>query len=393
MSFINTLKTAFIALLSNKVRSLLTMLGVIIGVFAVVSLIALGQGLQNYISNQFDELGSNLIFIATGRANFTNDPGLSLADNDLKEKHVNLIKDFAGEYISYISPSIRVGKTVEYKNNTYYADVNGANENAYFIYNYELERGRWYSHYDVVSKNKVAVLGPEATRELFGNSDPIGRKIKVEGENFEIIGLTKTKGPDFDNNVNIPYTVSMEIFDLESISHIIIKVKKSESVTATMSYVRSALSRDLEDDEFSVLSQQDLLSSIQNILNALTFGIGAIAAISLLVGGIGIMNIMLVSVTERIREIGLRKALGATPNNIATQFLLEAILLSVTGGIVGIALGYVGMLIMRNFLNATVPLWAVSMAFGFSALVGIVFGTYPAYKASKKDPIEALRYE
>jgi putative ABC transport system permease protein len=216
---------------------------------------------------------------------------------------------------------------------------------------------------------------------------------KVKDDTYEIIGILKTKGRSFDNTALAPYTSIKDTLEIKNYSSIVMKSYKDVSTDTTMRQVKNAVLRDLNEDEFTVMSQQDILSSIQNILQMLTLRLGAIAAISLLVGGIGIMNIMLVSVTERTREIGLRKAIGATPNEIASQFLIESILLSILGGSIGIIIGWLSSLGARAFLRTEVPWWAVLIAFSFAALVGIIFGTYPAIKASKKDPIEALRYE
>ena len=202
-------------------------------------------------------------------------------------------------------------------------------------------------------------------------------------------------GSSLDRRVFLPYTSAKKFFNIQRFSGLVMKAKESESVDSAMKRVELSLLRDLDNDQFTVISQKDLLSSFSSILSTITLGIGAIAAISLLVGGIGIMNIMLVTVTERTREIGLRKAVGATPNNIALQFLIEATSLSVLGGLIGILLGVITANLIRIYGNfdAALPLWSILLAFGFSALVGIAFGTYPALKAAKKDPIEALRYE
>lgn len=393
MSFAETFRTALKSLLSNKIRSFLTMLGVIIGVFAVISLVALGRGIQNYITGQFEALGSNLIFVTPGKVGVGKDPALALSNNKLSEKHIELIKTYAGDLIADITPSIRVGKNVQYKTKEYFATVVGGDASAKIIFNRKMTAGNFFTEADVRSKRKVAAIGPITVKELFSSSDPIGKRIKIENTYYTVIGVMESKGPDFDDTVSIPYTSAKETFNIEYLSTIIIKAKNPDDIDLLMRRVRIALMRDLKEDEFTVLSQQDILSSIQNILKALTLGIGAIAAISLLVGGIGIMNIMLVSVTERIKEIGLRKALGATPFSIGLQFLMESVMLSVSGGFIGLMLGELSSLIARNFIKTEVPLWSVGLAFGFSVAVGMLFGTYPAYKASKKDPIEALRYE
>ena len=393
MNLIATFKTANKSLYSNKVRTVLTMLGVIIGVFAVVMLVAIGKGAQNYITDQFEALGSNLIFVSPGKAGFGNDPAARFSKNKLSEKHVNLIKLNAGSSVKEITPYVTSADNVKYKTKTYYASIVGVNEQAASTFNYKIEKGRFYSEVEVKNKKRVAVIGKSTITELFSNSNPIGKRIKIGDDNYEIIGTFAEKGQNFDDGIIIPYTSVMDTFDIKNFSSIVLKVKDENNIDFAMKQIELAVLRDLKQDDFSVLSQTDILSSIQNILSVLTTGIGAIAGISLLVGGIGIMNIMLVSVTERTREIGLRKAVGATPFNIAFQFLVESILLSVGGGTIGLIIGYLGSLAPRAYIRTEVPWWAVLLAFGFSVFVGIVFGTYPAIKASKKDPIESLRYE
>lgn len=393
MNLVDTFRTANRSLYSNKVRTILTMLGVIIGVFAVVMMVALGKGAQNYITDQFEALGSNLLFVSPGKAGFGNDPAARLSKNKLSDKHVNLIKLNAPDSYKEITPYVTAGDNVKYKTKTYYASLIGINEDGDKMFNYEIDKGRYFSSVESKSKKKVAVVGPSVIKELFGTVNPIDKKIKIGEDTYTVIGTFKEKGQNFDDGIVAPYMSVMETFHIKYYTSIVLKAKDEKNIDLAMKQIELAVMRDLKKDDFSVLSQKDILSSIQSILNILTTGIGAIAGISLLVGGIGIMNIMLVSVTERTREIGLRKAVGATPFNIATQFLVESILLSVGGGIIGLILGYLGSLAPRAFIRTEVPWWAVLVAFGFSVFVGMVFGTYPAIKASRKDPIESLRYE
>jgi putative ABC transport system permease protein len=389
------LKTSFRSLMSNKTRTFLTMLGIIIGVFAVISLISIGQGIQNYVTGQFGKLGSNLIFVTPGKLNLRGDPGANFNANKLDEKHLRLIENYASDYVINVTPILEIGKTVSYKNKTYYTELQATNELGNITYSVEIETGKYFSRSDVNSNSRVAVLGATAALELFPNQDPIGKNVKVDDKSFEVIGVAKEKGSSLDRRVFIPYTTAKHIFNIDKFSAIVMTSKFNDNVDTAMKRVEIAILRDLKEDQFTVISQKDLLSSFQNILSTITIGIGAIAAISLLVGGIGIMNIMLVTVTERTSEIGLRKAVGATPNNIATQFLVEAMSLSVLGGLIGMTLGILLALIVRTYFNfdAEVPSWSIFLAFGFSVMIGVIFGTYPAIKAAKKDPIEALRYE
>jgi len=391
-------RTALNALNANKIRSALTMLGVIIGVFAVVTMISIGRGLQNYITDQFNELGSNLLFVVPGNfaeAGFGNDPASFYSRNKLEEKHVDMIKTNLKQYDLKVTPHISIGETARYKTKEYYTTIEAVNYQAEDIFNYVVNKGRFFTKTDEKSKAKVAILGKVVVDELFANSNPVGKKIKLGGDTYEVIGTFKEKGVNYDRGTIIPYTSAKESFEIENVTDISIKAKNSEDLSRLTSEIKRVLIRDMKEEDFSIMSQEQILTSINDILRMLTIGLGAIAAISLIVGGIGIMNIMLVSVTERTREIGLRKAVGATPANISTQFLLESTTLSVSGGVIGLLLGYATTILTRQLLNirTELPWWSVVLAFGFAALVGIVFGTYPAISAGKKDPIEALRYE
>lgn len=388
--------TAFKALTSNKLRSFLTMLGVIIGVFSVVSLVSLGTGLQNYITDEFNELGTNLIFISPGKvstSSFGDDPAKLLSKNKLDEQHLDLINTYAAENITAVSPYVIVGENIDYKTKTYYAEITGLSAEGQTMISYQINEGRFFTKAEETGKAKVAVIGADVDKELFGAKSPLGAKVRIGDNLYEITGVFKEKGSNYDDQILVPYTSAMESFKIELFSSVIAQVASADKVDIAITQTEQALLRDLDPDDFTVLSQGDFLESIQSILGMLTLALSAIAAISLLVGGIGIMNIMLVSVTERIKEIGLRKALGATPKNIALQFLTESILLSVTGGIIGLVLGVLLTQLVQSFVRAEIPFYAIALAMGFSILVGVVFGTYPAINAGKKDPIEALRYE
>lgn len=392
-SFNETLNTAIVALLANKARSFLTTLGIIIGVFSVVMMISLGRGVQNYITDEFDALGSNLIFISPGQVSFSGDPANAFSRNKLDDKHVRMINTYASEHVTHVTPYYLVGANVEYKTNKLYGEIVGADESAVDILNYPLKEGSNFTSAQVKAKAKVAIIGKVVAEELFGDLSPIDKRVKVDSDSYTVIGIFEEKGANYDDQLLIPYTTVSDAFDIKNYSSIVAKVDAPENVDIAMREVELALLRDMKEDEFTVLSQQDILKTIQETLGTLTLGLGLIAGISLVVGGIGIMNIMLVSVTERIWEIGLRKALGATSRIIAFQFLTESVILSIVGGLVGLGLGWVGTVISQNFIRAEIPISAVFVSFGFSAFVGIVFGTYPAIDASKRDPIESLRYE
>jgi len=389
------LSTASKALLLNKVRSFLTMLGVIIGVFAVISLVSLVGGVQEYVVSSFEDLGSNLIFVVNGKIEMgqRQTAGSALVSTNLKEKHVDMIKSTAKDYVDYITPQSQTYQTIKYKTEEYFLLLLGVNYEANDIFNSNIERGRYFNRVEQENSSRVVVLGNNLGKKFFGEENPIGKKIKINGKSYEVVGLLAKKSPNYDESVILPYTTVMDEFSATGITSIVVKVKDNVDLEQAQQQVKLALLKDLKEDKFTVMTQEDILESIQNILNMLTIALASISGISLLVGGIGIMNIMLVSVAERTKEIGLRKALGATSSDIKNQFMAEAILISSLGGVLGLLLGWVTTIAIRPLIKAVIPVWAIPLALGFSLAVGIIFGTYPAVNASKKDPIEALRYE
>ena len=389
------LSTASKALLLNKVRSFLTMLGVIIGVFAVISLVSLVGGVQEYVVSSFEDLGSNLIFVVNGKIEMgqRQTAGSALVSTNLKEKHVDMIKSIAEDYVDYITPQSQTYQTIKYKTEEYFLLLLGVNYEANDIFNSSIERGRYFNRVEQENSSRVVVLGNNLGKKFFGEENPIGKKIKINGKSYEVVGLLAKKSPNYDESVILPYTTVMDEFSATGITSIVVKVKDNVDLEQAQQQIKLALLKDLKEDKFTVMTQEDILESIQNILNMLTIALASISGISLLVGGIGIMNIMLVSVAERTKEIGLRKALGATSSDIKNQFMAEAILISSLGGVLGLLLGWVTTIAIRPLIKAVIPVWAIPLALGFSLAVGIIFGTYPAVNASKKDPIEALRYE
>jgi putative ABC transport system permease protein len=394
MDIKETIATSIGALTLNKVRSLLTMLGVVIGVFAVISLVSLVEGVQNYVEDQFEDLGSNLIFVASGNVGYQGGrPGENLSSSNLKEKHLDLIETEARDYIEYVTPTIQTLKTVKYKTNSYYSSVIGVSYNADKIFAIYPKEGRFFNRSEQNTSSKVVIIGNVLYTKLFGNENPVKKNVKIDGHSYEVLGYLEKKNPDYDEALIIPYTTLRDDFEGTTIISIVAKARSGVDIKEAVERVELALYRDLNDDEFTVLTPDDILESIDSILGILTIALAAIAGISLLVGGIGIMNIMLVSVTERTKEIGLRKALGATSRDIKRQFMIEAVLISALGGLIGLLFGWLVTVLIKSFINASVPFWAIPLSLGFSILVGVVFGTYPAAKASEKDPIEALRYE
>ena len=393
MNKLETLNIAIKALSVNKARTLLTMLGVIIGVFAVVSLTSLVKGVQNYVTDEFEKLGSNLLFVSPGRSAINRDPALAYTDNKLKESHLDLIDQYAGDLVKSTTPWVTLGKTVEYKSKNYFGILVGGNEKFADILNIRTSEGSLFTQNDVRTGAKVVVLGSEVKKTLFGSKKATGEIIRVDGKSMKVIGVAEEKGSDWDIQIYAPYTMLDRTFDADDIANIMVKLNDDRDVELATKNVELALLRNLKKDEFSVMSQKEILDEVKNILGILQLGLGAVAGISLIVGGIGIMNIMLVSVTERTREVGLRKALGATSRDIGTQFLAESVLISATGGFIGLILGYTATFLVQSIIRAEVPWWAVLLALGFSSIVGVAFGTYPAILASKKDPIVSLRYE
>jgi len=392
------------AIWRNKTRSILTMLGVIIGVMAVILLLAIGSGIQSYITKQFDSLGSNTIIVTPGQVfnssgGFNNSSGPpSLNKSKLSLDDVREIKKLR-EYVVDASAAYTGSADLAYRGKTKKgATVFGATASYQNVRNTTVTKGRFFEASDDEGKRRVVVLGPKLATDVFGEVDPVGKKISLSETTFTVIGVTEAKGggfggPSFDEFIYMPLSTAHSLFNTEQIVNISVKVVDQSKIAPGILAIKKQFLTHMKEDEFSVFDQKQLLDTINGILSIITTGLGGIAAISLLVGGIGIMNIMLVSVTERTREIGLRKALGATPNIIMAQFLIESSVLSVMGGGIGVGLSYGITLIMQQFFPATVTLWSVSLAFVVSAATGIIFGVLPARKAARLSPIEALRYE
>jgi len=395
MNLKELLRLSIGALRANKLRSLLTMLGVIIGVFAVILLVSLGTGLQAYITDQISGLGSNLIFVVPGSsgARAGGSQTNKLVINDAR----NLSNGLQG--IADVGPIVQQIVTLKYKNHTDKGTtVLGTTSNyPQIIVSVLMEQGRFFTLPQERLGSHVAVIGQTVNKDLFIHEDAIGKRITVGGTKYTVIGVLKARGSVFgideDNTVVMPIAAAQRQFGITNINALYLSAKRPELVRIVKQRANTILLKRLTADDFTVETQEQTLSTITSIIGALTAALGGIAAISLIVGGIGVMNIMLVSVTERTREIGLRKALGAKRNDILKQFLFEAVILSVAGGIIGILLGLAASYILAKFFISQVTPWSIFLAFGFSAAVGIIFGIAPAYRASRLSPIEALRYE
>lgn len=401
----NVLAIAIKAILTNKVRAFLTMLGVIIGVASVVLLTSIGTGLQAYVSEQFASLGSNTLYVVPGDP-FGDGGGFGNQESSLIERTKPLLKRRQAEAILRNNRGLFSGAVVtavntaeaKYKDTTKNITLYGVTADYETVQNTKAQKGKWFSETDENKGKRVVLLGSKVATELFGNVDPVNKSIKLDGQSYEVMGVTEEKGggfggPSFDNYIYIPLTTLVDNFNTELLDSFVFEVKDQQQVEAAKAAIEETMLKDLDEDEFTVFDQAQLLNTINSILGMLTIGLGGIAAISLVVGGIGIMNIMLVSVTERTREIGLRKALGATPNIILLQFLIEAALLSVLGGLIGLIIAYLGSLAIQIYFPAQVTVSAVSLAFTVSLGVGLVFGVAPARRAARLSPIEALRYE
>ena len=399
-----TFFAALHAIWSNKARSFLTMLGVIIGVGSVVLLTSIGNGLKIYVEDQFASLGSDVIYVVPGNpfaegAGFSQESMIESMQPYLKPRHLNLILRKNREHLSDGAVTAYGVGEVKYQGTTKKTTFLGVNSNYGELASLDAEAGKWFSDNDDKRSKRIVMIGSKIAEELFGEIDPVGKKIKIEGQTYKVVGLLKEKGggfggPSLDGYLYMPLNTLFDNFDTKIIDNIMFKVRdQNQMAQAKKAIEKTLLDENLEEDEFSVVDQAQMLEIINTILGVLTLGLGGIAAISLVVGGIGIMNIMLVSVTERTREIGLRKALGATPNTIMFQFLIEAALLSVIGGLIGLAIAYLGSLALQAYFPAQVTSGAVIMAFSVSVIVGLVFGAAPARRAAQLSPIEALRYE
>src|SRR3989344_4798911 len=412
MTLKNNFKIAIDGLKAHKMRSILTILGIVIGITAIILIMSLGAGAQNLILSQIQGLGSKTIAIALGREPKGPTDVAQILSDSLKEKDLlELSKKTNVPALKNIMPIVFGGETAAFENETYRMTIFGASELIADIFDLLPEKGFFFSEEDIKNNSSVAVIGAKIKEELFGSSEAIGEKIKIKNRNFTVIGILPSKGQvsffNFDEIAIVPYTTAQKyIFGIKYFHRFMIEAETESDIEQTVSDIKTTLRNshnitDPEKDDFFVETQADLVSRISTIPDILTLFLVAVAAISLIVGGIGIMNIMLVSVTERTNEIGLRKALGATKRNILSQFIFEAIILTVSGGIIGILLGVLFSLIASFILSRFVGLdWQFSfpiagtiIGFAVSAFIGLVFGFYPARKASMKNPIEALRYE
>ncbi len=397
---------AWQGLKTNKLRSTLTMLGIIIGVGAVIAMVSVGLGVQQKVQNSIAGLGSNLLIIMPGANSPSGGVRLAAGSNiTLTNQDARAIsREIAG--INYVAPAVSQSYQIINGNQNWKTSVQGTTPEFLAIRNFRVDAGTFFNNSDISTRARVAVLGQTVAGNLFGNVSPLGKTIRIGQAPFRVIGVLESKGQssmghDQDDIVIIPLSTAQErLLGITYLHSISVQVKSEDMVDkvqdniAALLRTRHRLAPKVEDD-FSVRNLTALMATMKETTGTITMFLGAIAAISLLVGGIGIMNIMMVSVTERTREIGIRKALGATFKNILLQFLIEAMMISVTGGVAGIFLGVAAarLIALVAGLNTVLSLAAVLAAFGVSVLIGLFFGIYPARKAALLDPIEALRYE
>ncbi|MFU8853388.1 ABC transporter permease [Micromonospora sp. SL1-18] len=382
------------ALRANRMRSALTMLGVIIGVASVVLLVAIGTGTKQKVEQQVEGLGSNLLLVVPGKLEVGTAPVVSPLDL----KDVDAVSRVVGDP-GRVAVTVTSGATVRAGTRSDFSTVQGVLETTPAVFTRSLARGRYLSGADVDTSRRVAVLGASVARALFPDRDPLGQQLALSGVRFRVVGvfapLGQSLGVDRDDEVHIPVTAAQRLWGTQRIDGIAVKAPDREGIEQLGERIVAELSRRHPDTEFSAVTQQQILGVLGDILGVLTGVLAAIAGISLLVGGVGVSNIMLVSVRERTREIGLRKAVGARPRDIGVQFLLEAVLLTSLGGLTGMALG-VGTALLVDAVSpipAAITWWSLALAFGVSAAVGIVFGVVPAQRAGRLDPVVALRAE
>ena len=396
MRYAEAWRVAVTALRANALRSLLTMLGVVIGVAAVVVLVAIGTGAKQEVEAQVNGLGANLVIVVPGRLDFGSAPTKSRLELADAERIGRAIGQPGGVAVSLAS-----GETVRAGTTDTFATVNGTNPAVPEVFVRPVARGSYLRGTDVDTRRRVAVLGADVATTLFAGVDPLGRTVSISGVRFRVIGVFERVGPSIagggrDAEIHIPVTAAQRLFGDPRLDALALKAPSPEQIDEVSRVALDVLADRYPDEEFSAVTQEQVLGTVGRILGLLTTVLAAIAAISLLVGGVGVSNIMLVSVRERTREIGLRKAVGARQRDITVQFLIEAVLLTTVGGLLGIALGTGGALGLSaavEQLPAVITWWSPVLAFSVSAAVGVFFGVVPARRAGRLDPVTALRTE
>ena len=395
---------AWASLIANKMRSILTMLGIIIGVAAVIALVSIGNGVKQDIQNSISSLGSNLLMVMPGAPRT---PGVRPSQGSMKSLKVSDYQAISKlDGVKAASPYTANSYVSIYQSKNWTTTVSGVSSNFQDVNNWTMSEGRFISSKNVENRERVAVVGQTVVKNLFAGDDPVGKEIRVKNIPFRVIGVLNSKGNgtmgnDQDDVIFIPYTTAMErVEGVDYLRMVYVVASDDNGIDRLQSDIENLLRvrhsiKDTNLDDFNIQNMKSIMETMEQTTGTLTLFLGAVAAISLVVGGIGIMNIMLVSVTERTREIGIRKALGATYFVIVTQFLIEAVVISLMGGLIGIALGIGAskLIGLASGMSTVISVPTIILSFAFSMAIGLVFGIYPARKAAKLNPIDALHYE
>ncbi|MBQ3289526.1 MAG: ABC transporter permease [Kiritimatiellae bacterium] len=408
MNFVMIFKVAILAILRNKTRSLLTCLGIIVGIAAVIAVLAIGKGASTMMLNEISTMGNNLVMVfpdSNRRGQVRSGMG---AGQTMTADDAEAIKRELGHLVRYVSPAVNVNSQLVYQNKNWSCRVSGVSCDMPEIRNWQVGEGRFFTEDEERNYARVCVIGTTVQNNLFDDEDPVGRTLRIGAMPFKIVGVLRSKGAngwgqDQDDTVMAPYTTVGRVLTrskFRSINMMNLSLHDMSDLDEAKREITALLRQrhklpDYQDDDFETRDTTEIMSTMGSVSSLMTVLLTAVAAISLLVGGIGIMNIMLVSVTERIREIGLRMAIGATPFMILSQFIIEAVVLSTVGGALGVGLGVVVANVIGevNHWPIVIEFSSALYSFLFSAFVGMFFGFYPAYRASKLNPIDCLRYE